>query len=372
MRESLFNVLVGGRFGDPVTGARVLDLFAGTGALGLEALSRGAASVTFVENGRTAQALIAQNIALTRRAGDATLLRLDATRLPANPGAPCTLVFLDPPYGKALGGAALAAASRSGWIADGALVVWEENAPSPRPGALPCSTPAATATPTSRCCKGRRMTRPDMVIFDCDGVLVDSEPITNALLREDLAARGLTLSQTEIEHRFVGGTMRGVGREAARMGADIPDDWLDLIYAEMHRRLAMGTPLIDGIETVLDRLDAVRIPYCVGSNGSLEKMEITLGQHARLQTRLAGRLYSAFVVGVAKPAPDMFLQAARDHGVLPGRTCVIDDSAAGCEAARRAGMPCLGFAAHDDGARLATTGATVFHHMRDLPGLLGV
>ena len=92
------------------------------------------------------------------------------------------------------------------------------------------------------------MTRPELVIFDCDGVLVDSEPITNALLREDLAARGLSLTQRDIEDSFVGGTMGGVGKEAARRGADIPDNWLDLIYAEMHRRLALGTPLIDGVE----------------------------------------------------------------------------------------------------------------------------
>ncbi len=125
VRESLFNVLQGGRFGDPITGARVLDLFAGTGALGLEALSRGAAHITFVDNGRVAQKLIRDNITKLRRQADTSLLSTGATRLPA--GKPCDLVFLDPPYGQDLGGKALDAARQNGWIALGALVVWEES-----------------------------------------------------------------------------------------------------------------------------------------------------------------------------------------------------------------------------------------------------
>ena len=216
------------------------------------------------------------------------------------------------------------------------------------------------------------MPRPDLVIFDCDGVLVDSEPITNALLQEDLARRGLDLSLEQIMQNFVGGTMRGVGEEAARMGADIPDNWVDLIYTEMHLRLARGTPVIDGVDAVMDALDKAGIPYCVGSNGSLAKMRITLGQHPALRARLDGRLYSAHTLGTAKPEPDMFLQAARDFGIEPKRTAVIDDSPAGCIAARRAGMIGFGYAAHDDGARLRAEGAHVFHHMRDLPGLLHV
>lgn len=126
-RESLFNVLQGGRFGDPITGARVLDLFAGTGALGLEALSRGAAHVTFVDSGRAAQKLIRDNIAKLHRQADTTLIGADVNKLPA--GTPCTLVFLDPPYGQSLGAMALAKATSGGWIAPGALIVWEDNAP---------------------------------------------------------------------------------------------------------------------------------------------------------------------------------------------------------------------------------------------------
>ena len=102
VRENLFNLLMGGRFGDPVTDAVVLDLFAGTGALGLEALSRGASSATFVDDGRAAGKLLAANFALAKPSNVKHLKR-DATRLPSCDGEPANLVFLDPPYGKGLG-----------------------------------------------------------------------------------------------------------------------------------------------------------------------------------------------------------------------------------------------------------------------------
>lgn len=125
IRESLFNVLAGGRFGNPIVDARVLDLFAGTGALGLESLSRGAAHVTFVDNGRVAQKLIRDNIAKLRRGADCTLISTQATQLPTTT-TPCDLVFLDPPYDKSLGLPALQHAKAQGWIAPKALIVWEE------------------------------------------------------------------------------------------------------------------------------------------------------------------------------------------------------------------------------------------------------
>ena len=126
VRESLFSVLMGGGFDDPIGDARVLDLFAGTGALGLEALSRGAAHVTFVESGRKAQALIRRNIETLGVADRTRLITRDARRLGRNDGAPFDLVFLDPPYGKGLGEQALQAARDGGWIANSALIVWEE------------------------------------------------------------------------------------------------------------------------------------------------------------------------------------------------------------------------------------------------------
>lgn len=129
VRESLFSVLMG--YGMPAE-ARVLDLFAGTGALGLEALSRGATHTTFVDNGRVAQRLIRENLSKARREQDARILTCAADRLPPAEAA-CDLVFLDPPYGQGLGTSALLAAMRQGWLAPGALIVWEDNIPQDAP-----------------------------------------------------------------------------------------------------------------------------------------------------------------------------------------------------------------------------------------------
>lgn len=131
VREAIFNMLESGRFGAPVEDARVLDLFAGTGALGLEALSRGAAMAVFVDTGAKARALIRENIDRMGAIGRTKLLRRDATRLGPVHGAPFTLAFLDPPYGSGLGAKALEAAREGGWLAPGAFVVMEEGSEQP-------------------------------------------------------------------------------------------------------------------------------------------------------------------------------------------------------------------------------------------------
>jgi len=126
LRESVFNILAHA-YDDPVCGARVLDLFAGTGALGIEALSRGAAFALFVDNGAEARALLRNNIEALRLGGVTRVYRRDATRLgPAHPLEPFTLVFLDPPYGRGLAVEALASLRDGGWLAPQALVVVEE------------------------------------------------------------------------------------------------------------------------------------------------------------------------------------------------------------------------------------------------------
>ncbi|NSX54417.1 16S rRNA (guanine(966)-N(2))-methyltransferase RsmD [Parasulfitobacter algicola] len=125
VRESLFSVLMS--LGDPIDGARVLDLFAGTGALGLEALSRGATFASFVDNGAKARSLIQQNIKLCRAEDQTSFIRRDATRMGDCINAPYDVIFLDPPYGKSLGQKALHAALMGGWLTQDALIVWEEN-----------------------------------------------------------------------------------------------------------------------------------------------------------------------------------------------------------------------------------------------------
>ena len=126
LRESLFNILAHA-YGDPISGARVLDLFAGTGALGIEAISRGAAFALFVDDGVEARALLRDNVGALGLGGVTRIFRRDATRLgPVHPLEPFTLCFLDPPYRKRLAEKALASARDGGWLARGALVVVEE------------------------------------------------------------------------------------------------------------------------------------------------------------------------------------------------------------------------------------------------------
>ncbi len=126
VREAIFNLLTNSLAENPIPGARVLDLFAGTGALGLEALSRGAARVAFVDDGAKARALLRANVEKMQAMGTTDIWRRDATRMGDNRGAPYGLVFLDPPYHKGLGDAALASALAGGWLAPGAVIVWEE------------------------------------------------------------------------------------------------------------------------------------------------------------------------------------------------------------------------------------------------------
>lgn len=213
--------------------------------------------------------------------------------------------------------------------------------------------------------------RPDLVIFDCDGVLVDSEPPSMEVLTDDLRARGLPLDVAEAELLFTGGTMASAGAEARRRGADIPEGWTDTIYAKLYARLAQGVPVIPGVIDLLDKLDAAGIPYCVGSNGAEEKMQITLTPSG-LWDRMQGKLFSAHTYGTAKPAPDLYLIAARGQGVPPARTTVIDDSPSGVRAAQAAGMRCLGFAARTDPARLVAHGAIPVTTMAEAATQLGL
>ncbi|MFQ3355044.1 MAG: 16S rRNA (guanine966-N2)-methyltransferase [Paracoccaceae bacterium] len=134
VRENIFNILSGGRFDDPLTNARVLDLFSGTGALGIEALSRGASSITFIEKNLKACKLIQKNINLTGVGIQAKIINTNALTLKINTNLPFNLVFLDPPYGKGLGSEALQNAYNTGWIAKNALIVWEESSLQSPPG----------------------------------------------------------------------------------------------------------------------------------------------------------------------------------------------------------------------------------------------
>ena len=214
-------------------------------------------------------------------------------------------------------------------------------------------------------------TPPDMVIFDCDGVLVDSEGITDRVMMASFAKYGLALGRDQISSLFVGGTMQGAMTQALKMGANLPDDWLDLIYPEIFTALAAQVEPIPGAIAVLDALDAAGIPYAIGSNGPHAKMDVTLTRTG-LAERLKGRVYSREDVPNAKPAPDVYLLAARNAGITPERCVVVEDSATGAKAGVAAGMTTFGFYGETQRARLEQICDAVFGDMRELPTLLGL
>lgn len=212
--------------------------------------------------------------------------------------------------------------------------------------------------------------RPQAVIFDCDGVIVDSEPPLLTFLQREFAAYGGDVTIHELETQYVGGTMAKVAERARATGIALPPAWEVEVYPRVFDMLRSGVPLIPGIEAAFDALDKVGIPYAVASNGPMEKMDITLGAHPSVLTRLTGRIHSAHTYGTAKPDPDLFLIAAKRLGAAPETCVVIDDSPAGCIAARRAGMLCFGFDRHGNGQRLIAEGALHLSDMQDLPARL--
>ncbi len=215
---------------------------------------------------------------------------------------------------------------------------------------------------------------PEAVLFDCDGVIVDSELPTFRMLIDDLAAHGLPLTLHQLETDYIGGTIETVAIRARAAGASLPPDWVADFYTRMYAMLAKGVPLMPGLLSVLDRLDAAGIPYAVGSNGTPEKMQVTLGQHGlipRFRAVLSGQ-----ALGRPKPAPDLYLLAALHCGANPAQCLVIEDSPSGAEAALAARIPVLGFAPHGPDTpparKLAAMGVPLFHHMQDLPARLGL
>ena len=215
------------------------------------------------------------------------------------------------------------------------------------------------------------MNKPDFVIFDCDGVLVDSEAITTRVLRDDLANWGLDLKVAEIDALFVGGTMTGVMKTSRAMGATLPDVWLDHIYELIFAALGAECKPIPRIELVLDALDAVGIGYAIGSNGPVAKMDVTLRCCGMLE-RFSGRIYSAHDCAASKPAPDVYLKAASEAGIAPERCVVIEDSASGARAGAAAGMAVYGFARGGPRDKLAPHCSVLFDDMTELPMLLGL
>lgn len=209
------------------------------------------------------------------------------------------------------------------------------------------------------------------VLFDCDGVLVDSETLVSRTLSDELAKYGLNVPSAEVARLFVGGTMAGVMDSANKMGADLPKDWLDHIYARIFSVLADQCEIVTGVEGVLDALDGAGIAYATCSNGPMAKMEVTLGR-CGLWDRFEGRIFTAHDCAKAKPFPDVYLKAAAALCTLPQDCAVVEDSATGAKAGVAAGMPVFGYTADADAVRLAPHCKALFKDMTQLPNVLGI
>jgi HAD superfamily hydrolase (TIGR01509 family) len=205
------------------------------------------------------------------------------------------------------------------------------------------------------------------VIFDCDGVLVDTEPAANRVLAELLTAAGLPTTAEESMRTYMGRSWASCMAIAAeRLGRPLPESLRDEYTAGVREAWARELRPVDGIAEALDRIE---LPSCVASSGEHERMRFTLGRTGLLD-RFEGRIFSATEVEHGKPAPDLFLHAASSMGFDPGATTVVEDTVPGVQAGRAAGMRVLAYAAHTPAGDLEAAGGETFTDMRELPALL--
>jgi HAD superfamily hydrolase (TIGR01509 family) len=210
----------------------------------------------------------------------------------------------------------------------------------------------------------------ELVIFDCDGVLVDSERIAVRVEARFLTELGWPLSEAEIVERFMGRTDQYMDEAIrAELGDRLPGDWKDRFHRRYREAWAAELAPVDGVLDALDQIERAT-PTCVASGGSHDKLRFTLG-HTGLYQRFEGRIFSGYEVADGKPAPDLFLHAAARMGVEPARCAVVEDSRFGVMAARAAGMRAFGYAGGlTPPDRLEGPATVVFDDMRDLPRLL--
>jgi HAD superfamily hydrolase (TIGR01509 family) len=207
-----------------------------------------------------------------------------------------------------------------------------------------------------------------LVIFDCDGVLVDTERIAVRIDVMVLAQLGWSMTEAEVVQRFMGRSDEEMTADIeAHLGRRLPDSWEEP-FRHLYRQAFEAE--LEPVAGVVEALDAIATPTCVASSGTHEKIRFTLGLTG-LYERFAGRIFSVSDVARGKPAPDLFLHAAGRMGVPPGQCAVVEDSRYGVEAARAAGMRAFGYAGGlAPKGSLAGPHTVVFEDMRELPRLL--
>jgi HAD superfamily hydrolase (TIGR01509 family) len=208
----------------------------------------------------------------------------------------------------------------------------------------------------------------ELLIFDCDGVLVDSELITNRVFVGMLNELGLALTLEDMFERFVGRSMpQCLSMIKELLCHEVPEEFVAEFRVRIAAALKSELKAVPGIESVLE---SVKLPYCVASSGTHDKMQLTLGLTGLLP-KFQGKMFSVTEVAHPKPFPDVFLHAAKQSGVAASACAVIEDTPTGVQAGVAAGMTVFGFCAHTPRHRLLEAGAHhTFEKMRDLPRLI--
>jgi beta-phosphoglucomutase-like phosphatase (HAD superfamily) len=208
------------------------------------------------------------------------------------------------------------------------------------------------------------------VIFDCDGVLVDSEGPSNRVVAEEITALGWPMTTEESCALFIGLRLSDIPAVIEpHIGRPVPPGWVDGLRDRMITVLTSEVEAMPGAHDALRATTALGLPYRIASNSSHEEMAVKFQRVAMVEL-VAGRMHSARDVARGKPAPDVFLHAAAAAGVPPAACLVVEDSVPGAQAARAAGMACIGLAPHGDDPALREAGAVLIRSFSELPALL--
>lgn len=206
-----------------------------------------------------------------------------------------------------------------------------------------------------------------LVIFDCDGVLVDSEPLGLRVIIDSVREHGLEVTWADAMTHYRGAKMGEIVEDLSRrLGRALPDDFVPQLRARMAEVFRQELKPIPGVAEALDK---IKLPICVASSGPREKITLTLSL-AGLLPRFETRIFSAYEVKSWKPAPDLFLHAAAACGAAPASCAVVEDSLFGVQAGLAAGMNVFAYHPDGDGTELKSLGATIFRDMNQLPDLL--
>jgi HAD superfamily hydrolase (TIGR01509 family) len=212
-----------------------------------------------------------------------------------------------------------------------------------------------------------------LVIFDCDGVLVDSEVISNDVLARSLTAEGLPTTLAEARRDYQGLLLADVvSRAQAKLGRTLPEDWLERFERDRAEAFHRELRPVPGAAEAVQRISAAGVAVCVASQGKAEKTTLSLELTGLRHLFPGAALFSAYSVPRGKPHPDLFLHAAAMMEAKPARCAVVEDTASGVTAAVAAGMRALGYVADSDEAALRRAGAEVLRSLENLPALLGL